>query len=372
MAISWKSDGKDASGYVNSLISEIKKYLSFNEDGAVSIRMGTFEFLADALYGFVDHKYPLNAEFLFRKFENSIREAYKDGKGNIDGAKILRIFEKDCSSALQKKNEFFLVTSINFSTSENPEGRIIDGCEISFHKKIPVIYKRHRADLIKEIQNKLKVKRDNFGYTYMVIKVIAPEHLTAFASAMRVFDIYRGLWQIYFSKKISFSLSEAGIRYNSDCILKPGNLHTLHLPDGRRAADCYWTEDFINSSPPVNIIDFQKIDDLTGEAIGKLGKAERPYFELCTKALINYVLAISKNDAEARFLSLWLCLEFVTNSDNADGIIKRLIFFFADRDVEKAILRSLRQARNSHVHAGVVPLNINMKNFRLCFFVDAM
>lgn len=372
MALCWKTDGKDASAHAKFLIDDMKQYLSISQDNIVSARMGAFEFSADALYGFVEPKYSMDASLLFDKFKKAILDTFKEGRGDIDGNRLLKIFEKDCASSLSKKNVYFLITSVNISSVETPINRVIDGCEIIFHKKLPLEFEKSRIDLISEIPNKLNISCDNDDYLYVSIKVSATEHLTAFSMAMKVFDIYRGLMQIYFVKKTRFSLSDVVIRYDSDCVLRPGNIHTLHLPDGNRAVDCYWTEDVANLSPPRNIVKFGRADENVSIAISKLGVAKRPYFDLCAKSIINYVLAISKEDLESRFMSLWLCLELITNSDDADGVIKRVTFFFGNPNVEKATLRALRKARNSQVHAGVIPLNLEMKNFRLCSFVDSM
>ena len=71
-------------------------------------------------------------------------------------------------------------------------------------------------------------------------------------------------------------------------------------------------------------------------------------------------------------MKLWLTLELITDADDAKTIIKRVSFFYKDRAVEKAILQSLRGARNDNVHAGEELPNVELKNFQLCKYIELL
>ncbi|MBV6323736.1 hypothetical protein [Duganella violaceipulchra] len=206
----------------------------------------------------------------------------------------------------------------------------------------------------------------------VVIRVRAINDLTAFTEAMDSLSIYRGLWQLHIQKKIALFSMISDETHSSGAVVKVGNIHTVHLPDGSMTRSAHWHEDASNHEKPIEIKGFDVIEKKVGALIAKLNKATNQYHNFCGKALLSYVAAIDKVDQEARFVALWLCLELITGADDAKEIIRRTAFFFAEGDVAKAQLRSLRAARNSHVHAGVKPGGIDVKNFQMCVFVEAL
>lgn len=372
MAIAWKVEKTEVSSLAKCLMEDIEDDLSLGESGKVSTRMGNYQFLADSLFGLIEHKFPLESSVLYKIFEESIRECFAQSESLSDEKILLKIFGLKCEKLLRSKKDFVLLTSVNISLKENPKPRNIDGCQISFYKKIPIKYRESRLNLITTVKNKLDIYSENEGYQFVVIKICAADAMTAYSNAMNAFDIYRGLCQVNIQKNLGFLASSARQMYNSDCRLKMGNIHTLHLPDGSQAMKAYWIEDVANFSEPRNMNDFPEIDRRVGKVLSKFNKFDKEYRDVCVKALTGYVSAISKEDQESRFLSLWLCLELLTGADSADNIIKRICFFYEDREFHVATLLALRRARNSHVHAGISPLNIEIKNFRLVTFVERM
>ena len=71
-------------------------------------------------------------------------------------------------------------------------------------------------------------------------------------------------------------------------------------------------------------------------------------------------------------MKLWSALEKLVKSDNSTIIIKRISFFYEDRAMTKSILESLRKARNINVHSGISPLNVEMKNYHLCEYLERL
>lgn len=370
MASIWEADRLPMENAAAHLLGEIKDELSLS-DGRISYKIGDYDFLVDALFGLLKHGFSIDNDTLFQVFKQSLHECFIQDQTLADAKKLIHAFDKRCSAILLKETEYVLITSISLKPSPLPRSRTINGCVIRFSAQIPRKYRKTRQELIKH-PNKIGVNAENDGYVYVEIRLSAPNDLTAFMRAMQVLDIYRALWQIHITKTISFLVDDQAQRYSSDCIMRLGNLHTLHLRNGVAAKDAHWYEDRAYHGPAVTLRGLPDADLRVGKLITKLNQTDVSYFNFCAKALNTYVSAIEKIDKEARFSSLWLCLELITGADDAVTIIKRVAFFYGQHDIVKATLRSLRRARNSHVHAGVKPANIESKNFKMCEFVEQL
>lgn len=370
MASVWEADRLSMDNAAGHLLREIWDELTFS-NGHISRKMGAYEFLLDALFGLLKHGFSIDNETLFLAFEESLRECFKQNQKLADAKKLIHAFDKRCAAILQKETEYVLITSISLKTSPLPRNRTINGCVVRFSTQVPRKYRKARHELIQH-PNKIAVNSESDGYVFVEVRLRAPNDLTAFMRAMQVLDIYRGLWQLHLKKTINFLADDQAQRYSSNCTLRLGNLHTLHLGSGGAAKDAHWHEDQAYHGPAITLRGLPEADRRVGKLITKLNQTDGSYFSFCAKALNNYVSAIEKSDKEARFSSLWLCLELITGADDAATMIKRVAFFYAQQDVVKATLRSLRRARNSHVHAGVMPANIEIKNFKMCEFVEQL
>lgn len=367
MASKWQVDGQPMENSALALMTEMVQYMSVSE-GGVGIRMGDYEFLSDALFGLVSHSYVIDDDTLFRELEESLRARFKADKLS-DAKKLLAEFDRQCGKLLSKRAEYVLITSAGMRGSL-PKPRVINGCLIRFHAKLPKKYQSARDKLLK-IKNPVNVNAENEGYAFVEARVESATGTTAFMVAAEALAVYRALWQLHFAKSVQmFARPGSTEKYPSGIAIKLGNVHTMHFPDGSAVGEMHWFEEVPNHSKPINVKEPEIIEQRVREMLRKLERASQEYRAFCVKNLLAFAEALCTHDLEARFVKLWLCLELLTGADDAKRIIKRVSFFYADQDVAKAQLLALRGARNSHVHAGAKPGRLGMKNFQLSMFVE--
>ncbi len=71
-------------------------------------------------------------------------------------------------------------------------------------------------------------------------------------------------------------------------------------------------------------------------------------------------------------MKLWSTIETIIKTDDSKIIIKRISFFYEDRQLYKELLDSMRNARNINAHTGVKPFNVELKNFALNHFINRL
>lgn len=367
MGSKWEADGLSAENLALAVMNEMAKDMSVDGD-RVGVMLGDYEFAADALYGLIKHDFDMADETLFKEFDKALKHCFKQDLALTNAKKLLSEFDTRCGALLRNKKTYVMVTTLSLANAVLHR-RTIKGCKISFHAKLPAKYRAERARVI-QIKNKHDINVENEGYVFAVVKVSAPDNHTAFEDGMDALSIFRGLCQLHTRKAIRMFPLDGNARYPSDPTLKLGNLHTMHGVDGKASMEAHWFEDFPRHERPTTFNGLPLLEQEVGKLLAKLARAPAPYRAFCEKLLLNYVAAIDCRDPEARFVKLWLCLELITNVDDAKQIIKRVVFFYAQQDFARGLLRSLRAARNSQVHGGAKPPRIDLKNFKMCEFIE--
>lgn len=366
----WCADRLDATNHAKILMADMAQYMEVN-NGSVAIKMGRFEFCADALLGLIEHHYSIDDETLLEELEASLRESFKTDNKLSNPQKLLREFDSRCGKLLSSQSDFIFISSIGIR-NVTPSPCVIKGCSIQFHAALPEKFKEARQRLLK-ISNPIKVNAENENYIFVEVQVKAVNDASAFAMATEALAIYRSLLQLRFEKTISmFSGPNGNHTYPADAIAKMGNIHTIHRTDGSAVREAHWAEDTPNLAPPAKFKDFDSAQVKLNHMLEKMSQSPIEYQEFCRKTLVNYSNALDTTDPQAKFVKLWLCLELLTNSDTAEHIIKRTAFFYADGGIAKAELRSLRAYRNSHVHGGKQLPRMGMKNWTLCTFIETI
>jgi hypothetical protein len=69
-------------------------------------------------------------------------------------------------------------------------------------------------------------------------------------------------------------------------------------------------------------------------------------------------------------MKLWSTLEKLTMTDDSTKLIKRTAFFYQERALHEKLLESLRCSRNTHIHGGNKPINLELKNYQLCSIIE--
>lgn len=347
-----------------ALISDIKTYFNIGDNGSVSIKIG-IEFQIDALFSKVVHSYDLDCGVLFKNFYAAVTSVFKSNQlTNPDD--ILSKFKNKCDEDLRVKNKYYLLTSISLNNSFLLKRRTINGCVINFYRKIPKKYENSRYELIQKHQE-LNLSEQN-DYVFVSVSILAPDVKTAFKNSIAALDTIRAILQLGFQKNIQFLSPSDEHKYSSNSVLSLGQVHSLHLESGREAWGNVWYEPDFKNKKAIKIRNFPLTETNLTTWIKNLNKS--PFSDHLLTSLTSYVNALDHSEQEFRFMKLWSVVEKLVKSDETKMIIKRVSFFYENRPVTKEVLSSLRQARNINVHAGVKPLNVEMKNFNLCLYIE--
>jgi hypothetical protein len=347
-----------------SLISDIQTYFNIGDNGSVSIKNG-IEFQIDALFSKVVHSYDLDYDVLYQNFDRAVTSVFKNNPLTKPDEILLK-FKTKCDEDLRKKNKYFLLTSISLKNNFILKRRTINGCIVNFYKEIPKKYESARYELIQK-HSKLHLTEQN-NYVFVSVSVLAPDVKTAFKNSIAALDTIRAILQLGFQKNIQFLSPNKGHKYSSNTVISLGQVHTLHLDSGKKAWGNIWYEPDFKNKNAIKIRDFPLIEKNLTTWINNLNK--NPFYDHLLTSLTSYINALDHNEQEFRFMKLWSVIEKLVKSDETRIIIKRVSFFYENRAVTKEVLNSLRQARNINVHAGVKPLNVEMKNFNLCLYIE--
>jgi len=356
----------DSNNLPASFIEDIKSHFRVDDEGKVTRKYGV-DFLLDALYGRVVHSFNLDGDVLFSNFSNAVQNSFKkNGLSKPD--EILNIFDSECKKRLRVENEYVLLTSISLNASVLPKRRSVAECFVSFSNNIPTKYKKSRNELM--LKNSSIEVSEQVGYKFVSVSVKAPDVRTAFIKAMDALDVIRALWQIGFQKNINFIAINKQYEFPSDSIVSLGQFHTMHFKSGKSSKNEFWYVSRFKKKKPVNINNFKLAESNLGESLANLRKSK--FSNHTSEVLISYIGALDNSEQEFKFLALWSALEKLVKSDDSKVIIKRISFFYEDRGNTKVILDSLRKARNVNVHSGISPLNVEMKNYHLCSYLERL
>lgn len=348
------------------LVSDIKTYFKIDDNGNVSNTFG-IEFQIDALFSNVDHSYNLDHDVLYENFYAAVISVFKSNQLTKPD-EILSKFKKKCDEGLREKKKYFLLTSISLNNNYRLKRRKINGCVINFYREIPKKYECARYELI-EKHEKLHLTEQK-DYVFVSVSVLAPDVKTAFKNSIAALDTLRAILQLDFQKSIQLFSSNDKDKYSSNSVISLGQVHTLHLDSGKNAWGNVWYEpDFINKEA-IKIRNFPLTDKNLTLRLNSLNKS--PFSAHLLSPLASYINALDHSEQEFRFMKLWSVIEKLVNSDDTNMVIKRVSFLYENRAINKEVLKSLRQARNINVHAGIKPLNVEMKNFSLCGYIEVL
>lgn len=158
-------------------------------------------------------------------------------------------------------------------------------------------------------------------------------------------------------------------------VVHTGPIYTLHLPDGKPAADdLYWYEpDFTGDEPifqpPTG---WEQLEKHRQWAMKRLAAVEyRPDLE---DLLVRYAGALDQPNMDIALLQMWSILEKITDTTGGkyDETIKRTVWPYLDQDrpLAKDMLESLRHRRNQYVHSGKAGQESDQIAYMIKSFVD--
>ncbi|MGN7500177.1 hypothetical protein [Pseudomonas lactis] len=345
------------------LIKIIRENFSITNTGSVAFTMDSI-FYFDALFSLVTHNHKLDNDTLFEYFKKSLQECFKKNK-ILKPDDILIEFDKTVNTKIKNLDSFTLITSINIKNIYQLPTKTVHGCSISFHNTIPKKYRTSRAKLASHPDYNFTEQKD---FTFVTVRTKAINHTHAFKNAMKSLDIVRAILQINFQKSIQLLSSNKEHEYPTKSVVQYGQIHTLHLPNGKSAGKEIWYEPNYNESAALSLKTPEGTYKGLLKRLNQLKKS--PYYDHCISVISSYADATDSKDTELRFMKLWVTLEKLTMTDNSDKIAKRVAFFYQDRALHERLLESLRCSRNTHIHGGNKPINIELKNYQLCTIID--
>ncbi|CRM74285.1 hypothetical protein [Pseudomonas sp. 24 E 13] len=352
------------SAYALELINIIRDSYTLRPDGNLSYKIET-TFYLDPLFGLIKHSHDLDEETLYSTLKEAIEKCYK--KDKITNTNNLTIeFDKACHLKATKKEEYRIITQINIKNIYLLPTITINNCRISFHNSIPKKYQAARDKTLLSHEDRKLKNQENYTFVCITTSATNTEH--AVNNATGALSCARAIFQIGFKKNRQLLAQSSEYEYPTNSIIQCGQVHTLHYISGKSVRGECWMNPSFRNDQALTLRSPQKTIDNLKSKIALLKKCL--YLPHLFSALNNYVDATDRKDPELRFMKLWSTLERLTMTHESATLIKRASFFFQDRALHQAILESLRTSRNNHIHGGHPPINIELKNYHLCSFIE--
>lgn len=351
----------------HQLVLEISNNYSITPQGALKYNI-VAEYYLDALFGFIKHTHKLDHETLFSIITSTMESCYRKNKLSKPDEVLLE-FDKACNQKSKKQEPYRIITEINIKNIYSIPRTTINNCIITFYNTLPQKYKKSRDAhfLLHPDINNPKLE----SYTSVCISTKAANKDHAMDTAIEALDILRALFQIGFKKHRSITASAKEFEYPTHSIVQCGKFHSIHSPNGKLLGSEYWINlSFQEKKMATSLKRPESTYEHLKKAVQRLKACS--YSSHTLQALTNYVDAVDRADPELRFMKLWSTLEKLTMCDDTNNVVKRASFFYEERALHQAILLSLRNSRNSHIHGGQPPINIELKNYQLCSFIEHM
>jgi len=358
VSVSWDN------GVPEALIKELRSNMKLGSDGRVSYEIGT-QFLFDALFDKVVHPYGLDYETMHWEFVMAILETFRIDKLSKPGD-ILHAFKVKCENILRNRKKYLLITSLSLKNMYLPKRRKIKGCAVMFSREVPRKYRGARKKLFLD-HSELDLSEQE-GFLFASVSVQSANKRTAFMSAMSALDVIRAVWQLGFRRNINFLAMRKDHEYPTDSIISVGQAHTLHCEDGKEKSGGLWYEPSYNNIPPTTVKDFSLMESNLATLLSRIRRSN--FQDHLYASLTNYINALDQDDQDFRFMKLWSATERMVKAGNSKELIKRVSFFYKNRETTQAMLESLKNARNMNAHHGLKPANVEMKNFQMCSYVN--
>jgi hypothetical protein len=186
-----------------------------------------------------------------------------------------------------------------------------------------------------------------------------------------VLDILRAIWNFAINWSLLSQRSFGGGRWEPVNKIRPGPVTTVHLPDGKLAAEQWWYEPcFVQGDLEDLTKNWSTIEKNTPWFLKQWNLI--PYKEDADAFWVRYARAFDRADHEANFLRLWSLLELLTgtNGERYDETIRRTLFICREREFNRLILEHLRDCRNALVHRDESTGEVDRYLFQLKRYVE--
>lgn len=267
----------------------------------------------------------------------------------LSAKEILGSVSKEENLYLRKpKIDFILATSISIKYFDELKKAHRKNKSIKFMRSLPKRFDQNKA--IKEWKS-IKIGELPTTYTSIQISVKTRGEYEAFNTAIDELDLLRGIWNLKLNGEVAFGFLRNRVEPINK--IKLGAFHTLHFLDGQPAIEgMFWYEpDYVEMN--TNIIhEWTEISRF--ELRFRKHLLNHLYRTDMEDAIRRYTRALDYRDLHISFLELWILLEKLTATTNAQygKMVERIAFLYEDGDLHKQIMQHLRLYRNSNVHTG--------------------
>ena len=266
------------------------------------------------------------------------------------------------------KLDYVLATSISINYFDELKKENRKGKFVKFTRRLS-----RRFDQTKAIRDWKLYRLGEFPQTYTSIQipVKARSEREAFNVAIDELDLIRGIWNLRLNGEVLFSFSRTGAEPINKVRL--GALHTLHFTDGKPATSgFFWFEpDYIEKTTDLsrNWKELKLFEKRLRKHLSK-----HLYRNDMEDAIRRYVRALDYRDLHISFLELWILLEKLTATTNAqyEKMVKRVAFLYIELDLHKQVVQHLRLYRNSNIHTGQRSERISKYVYQLKRYVETL
>ena len=364
MPISWK---KAKRFNPDTILKRIAETRTINDKGGVSFSGFELQQHIGVLYSMLS--FPDACE----QFDKTrlIWSGLSNARPEISKDSFLHAINDALTASLSKRSEkYILVTSISTpSLTRKAEVKVLTHTVKFYPNGLPRKFRSHKDILEKNKRIEESIDEPK-SYTPISIEVTAKSDMEAANKALYEIDLLRGLWCLFANPYMQVSMFTNG--RGPINVIRLGNCHTLHKPNGASATDACWFEYDYTKANPYKIKNDSQHPRNTRIILGRLAKAH--YKTSLSDSIVAYARALDEPDPSSAFLRLWTALESLVTPNQADYdlVVKRCSFLFADHEYQKQILEHLREYRNSVVHTTKEQIEARTNCYYLQIFFRAL
>lgn len=359
MSIQWKK-GFD----VGHIIEKSQEFMQVSENNVAKSSFWEDEWYISTLFSMLELPSDIPEFYLEKAIKKAFVEMHKC-KEFTDKALLKKIKQEIGNYYKLPNTKFHLLTSISLVKTNVFPNMKIGGCHLSFFQRVPQKYSKSRNRLFQE-----RKEEERKDYLYVVASILAKSEREAAGKCLESIDLFRGIINLHENHLYSRHWGPGERKAVNQLIL--GKIHTLHGHSGDLCPAIYWYEPEYQSTKYPYKFKNTEVLDFIQEMRQKLSKSK--FSTEIEKAIIRYTRALDYLDLNVSLLKLWSLLEFLTDTGMSgyDETIKRTIFHFEDRDVQRQILEHLRETRNRSVHNGIDVENIRIRVYQLKRYVEVL
>lgn len=367
MAAKWKKHYNP-----KPLLDSIEKCKINNDSGEIKFQGMEIVTIPASLNSMVELGIEISEYEKYSMVQKALFECGKKGKVTKDS--FFRVLNKSIAGYHQASTKkFVLLSSLAVNRTLKLKRCSIDGTVLTFPNRLPKSFRKNRQAI-----SDFHFKSSHTGKVatqYKLVKLSTQAKSThdAFDKCLFSLNLIRGIWNLFFNRTTPISFRSHQTPINRITL---GPLHTLHLPDGRKATE-EWMYEAVYRNPltvftPMNPSQLQNMLKFGADVRQRLKKCK--YQEDMKKAIVMYCQAFDLHDWEASFIKLWGLLEFLTNTknDSYDTTIRRVKFLYKDTEDTHQSLTYLREFRNSLVHLLKGSHGLDIFIFELKYYVERL